>query len=209
MNYPTHDLELAAIVFALMVWRHYLYGETCDIFTILKSLKYIFTLKELNLRQWRWLELLKNNDVNVQYHLGKANMVADTLSRKNYESMACLKIQPEIIKYLECMEVKLCVCGYEGYIANLKIKPNIILWIKEAQKEDGELWSLLENLKEGKHAEFRLDDHGVIWYGNRLCVLDDSYLRKAVLTEAYSSPFSVHPGTTKMYIDLKQNFWWN
>ncbi|GKD89084.1 retrotransposon protein, putative, ty3-gypsy subclass [Tanacetum coccineum] len=107
------------------------------------------------------------------------------------------------------MEVKLCVRSYEGYIANLKIEPNLMLRIKEAQKEDGELWSLLEILKEGKQAEFRVDDHGVILYGNRLCVPDDSYLRKAVLTKAHSSPFSIHSGTTKMYIDLKQNFWWN
>ncbi|GJX05127.1 retrotransposon protein, putative, ty3-gypsy subclass [Tanacetum coccineum] len=107
------------------------------------------------------------------------------------------------------MEVELCIHGYEGYIANLKIEPNLILRIKEAQKEDGELWSLLENLKEGKHAEFWVDDHGVIWYGSRLCVPNDSFIRKAILTKAHSSPFSVHPGITKMYIDLKQNFWWN
>ncbi|GJX04569.1 retrotransposon protein, putative, ty3-gypsy subclass [Tanacetum coccineum] len=141
VNYPTHDSELAAVVFALMIWRHYLYGETCDIFSDHKSLKYIFTQKELNIKQRRWLKLFKNHDANIQYHPGKANVVTDTLSRKNYEIMACLKIQPEIIKYLERMEVKLCVCSYEGYIANLKIEfePNLMLQIKEAQKEDGEL----------------------------------------------------------------------
>ncbi|GJR20794.1 transposon ty3-I gag-pol polyprotein [Tanacetum coccineum] len=64
-------------------------------------------------------------------------------------------------------------------------------------------------MKNGKQEEFRVDDHGVIWYGNRLCVPDDSSLREAVLTEAHSSPFSIHPGSTKMYRDLKQNFWWN
>nr|GEW86463.1 retrotransposon protein, putative, Ty3-gypsy subclass [Tanacetum cinerariifolium] len=72
--------------------------------------------------------------------------------------------------------------------------------IKEAQKEDGELWSV---------EEFRVDEHGVIWYGNRLCVPDVSFLREAVLSEAHSSPFSIHPGSTKIYRDLKQNFWWN
>ncbi|GKA63893.1 putative nucleotidyltransferase, ribonuclease H [Tanacetum coccineum] len=63
--------------------------------------------------------------------------------------------------------------------------------------------------KKGKQEEFRVDDHGVIWYGNRLCVPDDSSLREAILTEAHSSPFSIHPGSTKMYRDLKQKFWWN
>ena len=77
-NYPTHDLELAVIVFALKIWRHYLYGEKCRIFTDHKSFKYLLTQKELNLRQCQWLELYKDFD----YHPGKANVVADALSRK-------------------------------------------------------------------------------------------------------------------------------
>ncbi|WMV19739.1 hypothetical protein MTR67_013124, partial [Solanum verrucosum] len=81
LNYPTHDLELAAIVFALKIWRHYLYGEKCHIFTDHKSLKYLGTQKELNLRQRRWLELIKDYDCTIDYHPGKANVVADALSR--------------------------------------------------------------------------------------------------------------------------------
>ena len=81
-NYPTHDLELAAIVFALKIWRHYLYGEKCRIFTDHKSLKYLLTQKDLNLRQRRWLELFKDYDCIIDYHPGKANVVADALSRK-------------------------------------------------------------------------------------------------------------------------------
>ena len=81
-NYPTHDLELAAVVFALKLWRHYLYGETFEIFTDHQSLKYIFTQKDLNLRQRRWIEYLKDYDFTLQYHPGKVNVVADALSRK-------------------------------------------------------------------------------------------------------------------------------
>ncbi|GJW70701.1 putative reverse transcriptase domain-containing protein, partial [Tanacetum coccineum] len=146
-NYLAHDLELAAVVFALKIWRHYLYRKTCDIFTNHKSLKYIFTQKELNMRQRRWLELLKDYDANIQYHPGKANVVADALNKKNSEIMACLKIQPEIIKDLELIEVELVVRGSEGYVASLKIEPNLILRIKEAQKDDGELWVVLQNKK--------------------------------------------------------------
>jgi hypothetical protein len=83
-NYPTHDLELASVVHALKVWRHYLIGKHCDVFTDHKSLKYIFTQNELNMRQRRWLELIKDSDMSLQYHPGKANVVADALSHKSY-----------------------------------------------------------------------------------------------------------------------------
>nr|GEW64174.1 putative reverse transcriptase domain-containing protein [Tanacetum cinerariifolium] len=152
-NYPTHDLDLATVVFALKIWRHYLYEETCDIFTDHKSLKYIFTQKELNMRQRRWLELLKDYDTNIQYHPEKANVVADVLSRKS-GMLANLQIEPEIIKDLECMDIELCI-------------------------------------------------------RDRLCVPSDPTLREVVLSEAYSSPFFIHLGSTKMYGDLKQHFWWN
>ena len=85
MNYPIYNLELASIVHALKIWRHYLYGETFTIFTDYKSLKYIPTQKELNLRKWRWMELLKDYDCTIEYHPGKANVVADALSRKIVE----------------------------------------------------------------------------------------------------------------------------
>ncbi|WVZ76586.1 hypothetical protein U9M48_024551 [Paspalum notatum var. saurae] len=81
-NYPTHDLELAAVVHALKIWRDYLLGNTCNIYTDHKSLKYIFTQPELNMRQRRWLELIKDYDLKIHYHPGKANVVADALSRR-------------------------------------------------------------------------------------------------------------------------------
>nr|GEY22198.1 hypothetical protein [Tanacetum cinerariifolium] len=152
-NYPTHDLELAAVVFALKIWRLYLYGETRDIFTDHKSLKYIFTQKELNMRQRRWLELLKDYDINIQYHPIKANVVDDALSRKS-RMLTNLQIEPEIIKDLEHMDIELCI-------------------------------------------------------RDRLCVPRDPTLQEDVLSEAHSSPFSIHLGSTKMYRDLKQHFWWN
>src|SRR4051812_7242750 len=83
-NYPTHDLELAAVVHALKTWRHYLLGNRCEIFTDHQSLKYIFTHPDLNLRQRRWIELIKDYDLKISYTPGKANVVADALSRKSY-----------------------------------------------------------------------------------------------------------------------------
>ncbi|GKD36622.1 putative reverse transcriptase domain-containing protein [Tanacetum coccineum] len=81
-NYTTHDLELGAVVFALKIWRHYLYGTKCTVFTDHKSLQHILHQKELNMRQRRWLELLADYDCEIRYHPGKANVVADALSRK-------------------------------------------------------------------------------------------------------------------------------
>nr|GFC81320.1 retrotransposon protein, putative, Ty3-gypsy subclass [Tanacetum cinerariifolium] len=101
-------------------------------------------------------------------------------------------------------------------IAGIKVEEEIIcdleqldieLYIKEAQKEDSEIWTIVENLD--KKTEFRLDEDDVLWQGTRLCVPNDATLREALLTEAHSSPFSVHPGSTKMYHDLKQHFWWS
>ncbi|GJT49943.1 putative nucleotidyltransferase, ribonuclease H [Tanacetum coccineum] len=206
VNYPTHDLELAAVVFALKIWRHYLYGESCDIFTDHKSLKYIFTQRELNMRQRRWLELLKDYDTNIQYHPGKANVVADALSRKS-GMIAGIKVEEEIIRDLERLDIELCVRGQNGFWASLRVEPNLISQIKAAQKDDGEIWAIIQNIDQ--QTEFRVDDDGILWQGTKLCVPEDPTLREALMTEAHSSPFSIHPGSTKMYHDLKQHFWWS
>ncbi|XP_071695126.1 uncharacterized protein [Rutidosis leptorrhynchoides] len=206
VNYPTHDLELAVVIFALKIWRHYLYGETCHIFTDHKSLKYIFTQKEINMRQRRWLELLKDYDANIQYHPGKANVVADALSRKSFGSISCLVTH---IREFERLDMGLSKRGASGMLANLKFESDLITRIKGAQLDDGDLWTVFQNLEEGKVKEFREDDDGVIWCGNRLCVPNDDAIHEALLSEAHSSPFSIHPGSTKMYQDLKQHFWWS
>nr|GFC89878.1 reverse transcriptase [Tanacetum cinerariifolium] len=141
------------------------------------------------MRQRKWLELLKDYDTNIQYHPGKANVVADALSRKS-GMIAGIMIEEEIIRNLERLEIKLYVRGQHGYWASLRVEPDLISRIKEAQEEDSKIWTIVENLDE-------------------LCVPNDASLREALLTEAHSSPFSVHPGSTKMYHDLKQLFWWS
>ncbi|GJR91094.1 reverse transcriptase [Tanacetum coccineum] len=160
VNYPTHDLELAAVVFALKIWRHYLYGESCDIFTDHKSLKYIFTQRELNMRQRRWLELLKDYDTNIQYHPGKANVVADALSRKS-GMIAGIKVEEGIIRDLERLDIELCVRGQSGFWASLRVEPNLISQIKTAQKDDREIWAIIQNIDQ--QTEFRVDDDGILW----------------------------------------------
>src|SRR6218665_1433925 len=81
-NYHVHDLELAAIVHALKIWRHYLYGVSCEVYTDHRSLQHLFKQRDLNLRQRRWLELLKDYDITILYNPWKANVVAGALSRQ-------------------------------------------------------------------------------------------------------------------------------
>jgi hypothetical protein len=101
-NYPTHDLELAAVIHALKLWRHHLMGTKCNMYIDHKSLKYIFTQAHLNMRQRRWLELIKDCDLEVHYHPGKANVVADALSRKSH--CHCLSI--EVFNNNLCWEMR-------------------------------------------------------------------------------------------------------
>ncbi|GKB43113.1 putative nucleotidyltransferase, ribonuclease H [Tanacetum coccineum] len=136
----------------------------------------------------------------------KANVVADALSRKS-GMIACFN--SIILHDLERLDVELCVRGSGGYWASMRIESNLMLQIKEAQRDDGELWAIVQNVEDGKHTEFSVDDDGVVWFEDRLCVPNDQALREKVMTEAHSSPFTIHPGSTKMYRDLKQYFWWN
>ena len=89
-NYPTHDMELVAIIFALKIWRHYLYGKQFEVYSNHKSLKYIFTQRDLNMRQRKWMEFLEDYDFTLHYHPGKANVVVDALSRKSWGALASI-----------------------------------------------------------------------------------------------------------------------
>ena len=97
-NYPTHDLKLATVVFSLKIWRHYLYGAQFRVFSDHKSLKYLFDQKEMSMRQRRWIEFLKDYNFELLYHLGKANVVVDGLTRKT------MHVAHLMIKELEMIE---------------------------------------------------------------------------------------------------------
>ena len=92
-NYPTHDMELAVVVIALKIWRYYLYSEEFEVYSNHKSLKYIFTQRNLNMRQRRWMEFLEDYDFTLHYHPGKENVVADALSRKSRGALASIASQ--------------------------------------------------------------------------------------------------------------------
>ncbi|KAG8485714.1 hypothetical protein CXB51_019031 [Gossypium anomalum] len=195
-NYPTHDLELAAIVFALKIWRHYLFGERCHVYSDHKSLKYLMTQRELNLRQRHWLELLKDYELVIDYHPGKANVVADALSRK---SLFALRV----------MNVYLSVLSDAVLVAELKAKPSLIHQIREAQKVDDELVAKRAECVSNMDSEFQIDDNDCLRFRSRLCVPRNSELIMMILNEARNSRMSIHPGSMKMYNDLKCQFWWS
>jgi ribonuclease HI len=146
-NYPTHDLELAAVVHALKMWRHYLMGTHCNIFTDHKSLKNIFTQANLNMRHRRWLELIKDYDLEVHYHPGKANVVADALSRKL--QCNCILMDSRIntlCDELSKMQIEVIPAGSLSHISvELALQDQIIM----AQLSDKGVQIIKKNPSEG------------------------------------------------------------
>ncbi|WVZ51912.1 hypothetical protein U9M48_003012, partial [Paspalum notatum var. saurae] len=159
--YPTHDLELAAVVHALKIWRHYLLGNTCHIYTDHKSLKYILTQPELNMRQRRWLELIKDYDLEIHYHPGKANVVADALSCRAH----CNVIEARPTVRVLCCEINEIELPIEqlAELYSLIIEPTIKEQIITAQKQDKGMAFIREGMDEKKRACFTLDDQGFWW----------------------------------------------
>ena len=194
-NYPTRDLELAAVVFALKIWRHYLYGEKCRIFTDHKSLKYLLTQKDLNLRQRRWLELLKDYDCIIDYHPKKSNVVVDALSGKMISALT--------LKDYDCR-----IAPDGALLAQLNMMTDLKQMIVNAQKNDVKLQEMTQLVSTGDKTDFTIDGSGGLLYKNRLCVPNDMELKKKILYESHNTVFTMHPGSNKMYQDMKQYYWW-
>ncbi|GAU44000.1 hypothetical protein TSUD_91790 [Trifolium subterraneum] len=201
-NYPTHDLELTAIIFALKIWRHHLYGVQFALYSDHKSLRYLFDQKELNMRQRRWMEYLKDFDFELNYHPGKANVIVDALSRKALYASEILMHQCGL--YEKFRDMNLSVTYWKGGVKlnRIELTCDLRSTISSAQEKDMDLQRRI-----GK-PEFTVADDGVIQFENRICVPNDADLKRLILEEAHKSGFSIHLGSTKMYHDLKKNYWW-
>ena len=144
-NYPTHDLEFSAVVFALKQWIHYLYGVKCEVYTNHRSLQYVFTQKDLNLRQRKWMELLKDYDITILYHPGKASAVADALSRKagSMGSLAHLQVSrrplAREVKMLANDLMRLEINEKGGFLACVEARSSFLDKIKGKQFNDEKL----------------------------------------------------------------------
>jgi hypothetical protein len=203
-HYPTHDLELLTVVHTLKVWRHYLLGNLVHIYTDHKSLKYLFTQHDLNMRQQRWLEQIKDYELEVYYHPSKANVVVDTLSRKHW--CKHLTVQ-SYFSYCDPKEPSLWVVPY-GRLNNLALIPSIKEDVITAQRTNIGMGHLRRRLELGEAQCFRQDTDGVLWFKDHLVVPKDFELHRKIMDKAHCSRYSIHPGTNKMYQDLKKNFWW-
>ena len=152
-NYPTHDLKLVAVVFTLKIWRHYLYGAPCRIFTDHKSLQYIFTQKELHLRQRRWLELIKDYECTIEYHPGKANVVEDALSRRPESSLSHMRsgYLPLLVD-LRALGVILEAEDSGAWLATFHVRPLLVDQIRAGQLQDPQMIKIKEEIEKGKES---------------------------------------------------------
>jgi hypothetical protein len=201
-HYPTHDLELAVVILALRTWRQYLLGKMVHIYTDHKSLKYIFTQPDLNMRQRKWLELIKVYELEVHYYSRKANVIADTLSRKahcNYLPAVRLTEEESSIWVLPNLS-----------LFNITLTPTLRDEIIGTQKTDESMGHIKRRIQEGdpKVACFHEDAEGTLWFKGRLVVPKREALKKKILDEAHRSRCFIHPESTKMYHHLRMQFLW-
>ena len=218
-RYATHDLELAAVVYALKLWRHYLLGAKFQLFTDHKALKYLFSQKDLNMRQHRWVEFLADYDLEISYTPGKANLVADALSRQHakvatlmmeeYKDLALLTDLDIEVSSDELMDVH-DICKEVGRLSLITLQSDLVLKVGKMQDQDPNILEKKTLLQKGEEVlNHQIDKNGYLRNKNKICVPDNMELKEEILSEYHRSKYSIHPGSTKMYQNLKRDYWWN
>ena len=161
------------------------------------------------MRQGRWLELVKDYDCAINYHPGKANVVADALSRKSSASVSLMTlIQKPLSLELQNLGIEIVSEGFYDSLFSMSMKPSLLERIKGSQLSDEFSECMKKKVEAGKTINFRITPEGVLKFKQRMFVPKGGDLREEILREAHITPYSVHPGTTKMYKDLKMHYWW-
>ena len=147
--------------------------------------------------------------MDIKYHPGKANVVADALSRKPSGTVASiLTINPYLLKEIDSLRVEIVSSHEQVHLAALQVTSSIVDEIKKHQQDEPELIKLIQKVEEGFTKDFSIKDR-VLWFRNRLCVPNNPALKKELLKESHDSTLTTHPGSTKMHQDLKPYYWWS
>jgi hypothetical protein len=155
--------------------------------------------------QHRWLELIKDYGLGINYHPEKANVVADALRRKKYSNATFAKrMQPELQREIEYLNLGMV----NESIVIMEVELTLETEIWEGQLEDTKLKEIRLLLRDNKTRDFLEDGQGTLWLGKRICVPNLKHIKKLILREAHDSAYSIHPGSTEMYKDLKTRYWW-